>query len=59
MVYIPKTNESSVDEMLPSLLLEFGTICYVVNGKYPERVLSLIDDNVNDYNFDYTQIIGE
>ena len=33
-------NESSVDEMLPSLLLEFGTICYVVNGKYPERVLS-------------------
>ncbi|MBE6509343.1 MAG: delta 1-pyrroline-5-carboxylate synthetase, partial [Methanobrevibacter sp.] len=28
-------------------------------GKYPERVLSLIDDNINDYNFDYTQIIGE
>ena len=51
--------ESSIDVMLPSLLLEFGTNCYVVNGKYPERVLSLIDDNVNDYNFDYTQIIGE
>ena len=51
--------ESSIDVMLPSLLLEFGTDCYVVNGKYPERVLSLIDDNVNDYNFDYTQIIGE
>ena len=51
--------ESSVDVMLPSLLLKFGTNCYVVNGKYPERVLSLIDDNINDYNFDYTQIIGE
>ena len=51
--------ESSIDVMLPSLLLKFGTNCYVVNGKYPERVLSLIDDNVNDYNFDYTQIIGD
>ena len=51
--------ESSIDVMLPSLLLEFGTDCYVVNGKYPERVLSLIDDNVNDYNFDYTHIIGD
>ena len=51
--------ESSIDVMLPSLLLEFGTNCYVVNGKYPERVLSLLDDNINDYNFDYTQIIGD
>ena len=51
--------ESSIDVMLPSLLLEFGSDCYVVNGKYPERVMSLIDDNINDYNFDYTQIIGE
>ena len=51
--------ESSIDVMLPSLLLEFGSDCYVVNGKCPERVLSLIDDNINDYNFDYTQIIGE
>ena len=51
--------ESSIDVMLPSLLLKFGTNCYVVNGKFPERVLSLIDDNINDYNFDYTQIIGD
>ena len=51
--------ESSIDVMLPSLLLEFGTDCYVVNGKFPEWVLSLIEDNVNDYNFDYTKIIGE
>ncbi len=51
--------ESSIDVMLPSLLLEFGTNCYVVNGKYPDRVLSLIDDNIDEYNFDYTQIIGD
>ena len=51
--------ESSIDKMLPSLLIEFGTNCYVVNGMYPERVLSLIDDNINDYNFDYTLIIGD
>ena len=51
--------ESSIDVMLPSLLLKFGSDCYVVNGKFPERVLSLIDDNINDYNFDYTHIIGD
>ncbi len=51
--------ESSIDLMLPSLLIEFGTNCYVVNGMYPERVLSLIDDNINDYNFDYTLITGD
>ena len=51
--------ESSIDVMLPTLLLRYGSDCYVVNGKFPERVMSLIDDNINDYNFDYTQIIGE
>ena len=51
--------ESSIDAMLPTLLLRYGSDCYVVNGKYPERVMSLIDDNVDDYNFDYTRIIGE
>lgn len=51
--------ESSIDLMLPSLLIEFGTNCCIVNGKYPERVLSLIDDNIDDYNFDYTRITGD
>lgn len=53
------SQESSIDVMLPSLLLKFGTNCYVVNGKYPERVLYLIDDNITDYNFYYTKIIGD
>lgn len=52
-------DETSIDLMLPSLLLEFGSNCFVVNGKYPERVLSLIDDNIDNYNFDYTQIMGD
>lgn len=51
--------ESSIDVMLPSLLIRYGSDCYVVNGKFPERVLSLIDDNINNYNFDYTHIIGD
>lgn len=52
-------DETSIDLMLPSLLLEFGTNCFVVNGKYPKRVLSLIDDSIGTYDFDYTEIIGE
>ena len=44
--------------MLPSLLIKYGSNCYVVNGKYPNRVLALINDS-KDYNFDYTKIIGD
>lgn len=51
-------DETSIDLMLPSLLLEFGTDCYIVNGKYPERVLSLIGDE-GAFDFDYTEIKGE
>ena len=50
--------ESSIDLMLPSLLIKYGSNCYVVNGKYPNRVLALINDS-KDYNFDYTKIIGD
>lgn len=50
--------ESSIDLMLPSLLIKYGSDCYIVNGKYPERVLSLINDS-KDYNFAYTKIIGD
>lgn len=53
------SEESSIDLMLPSFLIEFGTNCYIVNGKYPERVLALISDNTDNYNFKYTQIIGD
>ncbi len=34
--------ETSVDEALPELLIKFKSDCYVVNGKYPSRVLSIL-----------------
>ncbi|MDR0900675.1 MAG: delta 1-pyrroline-5-carboxylate synthetase [Methanobrevibacter sp.] len=52
-------NETSVDLMLGKLLLEFGMNCFVVNGNFPERVLSLINETTDDYNFPYTLIRGE
>lgn len=51
--------ETSIDLKLPSFLLEFGTNCYIVNGKFPERVLSIIDDSIRDYSFNYTYIKGD
>ncbi|RBQ23382.1 hypothetical protein ALNOE001_09570 [Candidatus Methanobinarius endosymbioticus] len=62
-------NETSVDLMLGELLLKFGTNCFVVNGNFSERVLSLIEvennnkidinNYKNNYNFKYTLIRGE
>lgn len=62
-------NETSVDLMLSELLIKFGNNCFVVNGSFPERVLSLIggknsdkmidDDYKPNYNFRYTLIRGE
>ncbi|MCL2687899.1 MAG: delta 1-pyrroline-5-carboxylate synthetase [Methanobrevibacter sp.] len=39
--------ETSVDLMLGELLLKFGMNCFVTNGNFPERVLSLIEGNSN------------
>ncbi|MDO5850836.1 MAG: delta 1-pyrroline-5-carboxylate synthetase [Methanobacteriaceae archaeon] len=47
-------DESSIDLMLPVLLNEYGFDCYVVNGKIPQRVLSII--NEEDCDFPYTFI---
>ncbi|WP_414470500.1 delta 1-pyrroline-5-carboxylate synthetase [Methanobacterium sp. ACI-7] len=35
--------ETSVDENLPELLLKYKLNCYVINGKYPERAISIIE----------------
>lgn len=51
-------DETSVDLMLPSLLIKFGTDCFIVNGKYPNRVYSIIQDKDHNYNFKYTLIKG-
>ena len=36
-------SETSVDVNLPELLLEYNLDCYVVNGKFPKRAISLIE----------------
>ena len=51
--------ESSIDIMLPSLLIKFGTDCFIVNGKYPLRVYHIVNgEDRNTYNFKYTYIKG-
>ena len=52
-------DESSVDLMLPALLIEHGLDCYVVNGEYPERVLSIMNNENNEDSFEYTFIHNE
>ena len=37
--------ETSVDEVLGQLLIRYKLNCYVINGKHPERVISIIDAN--------------
>lgn len=50
-------DESSIDLSLPTLLIEYGFDCYVVNGEYPQRVLSVMNDG--DCSFEYTFIRNE
>ena len=54
-------DESSVDLMLPALLIEHGLDCYVVNGEYPERVLAIIQSGgeIAEDSFEYTFIHNE
>lgn len=49
--------ETSVDEYLANLLLQYRYSCYVVNGKYPQRVLSVIEGRIEGDN-KYTLIGG-
>lgn len=43
--------ETSVDENLPELLLKYRLDCYVVNGKYPKRAISIIEGKNSKYTF--------
>jgi len=38
-----------VDEFLPRILIEKQLICYVVNGKHPDRVKSILNDKRDVY----------
>ena len=46
-------DESSIDLMLPVLLEEYGFDCYVVNGKIPQRVLSITNEETCDFPYTY------
>ncbi len=41
--------ETSVDEFLPELLIKYKSDCYVVNGKHPDRVISIMKDKSSEY----------
>lgn len=41
--------ETSVDEFLPELLMKYRSKCYIVNGKYPDRAISIIEGKSSKY----------
>jgi len=41
--------ETSVDEFLPELLIRYKSTCYVVNGKHPDRIISIIQGRSSKY----------
>lgn len=41
--------ETSVDEILPELLLQYKSECYVVSGRHPERVISVMKGKNSKY----------
>jgi 5-(aminomethyl)-3-furanmethanol phosphate kinase len=43
--------QTSVDEILAELLLQYKSDCYVVNGKHPERVISVMEGKNSRYTF--------
>ncbi len=51
--------ETSIDAAMGELLLQFGSNCFVVNGKYPERALSIIRGKADVDNIRYTLVKGD
>jgi len=50
--------ETCIDKCLPKLLIKYHLDCFVINGKYPARVMAHLNSNNNINNF-YTYIGGE
>lgn len=48
-------DETSVDKCLPKLLIKYNLDCFVMNGKFPERVLHHLNGN-HTFNENYTHI---
>lgn len=50
--------ETCIDKCLPKLLIKYHLDCFIINGKYPARVMAHLNSNNNINNF-YTYIGGE
>lgn len=50
--------ETCVDKCLPKLLIKYHLNCFIINGKYPDRVMAHLNED-NDYNNFYTFIGGK
>ncbi|OED30450.1 hypothetical protein [Methanosphaera sp. WGK6] len=50
--------ETSVDKCLPKLLIDYHLDCYIMNGKYPDRVLAHLNSDYTMNNI-YTYIGGK
>lgn len=50
--------ETCVDKCLPKLLIKYNLDCFVMNGTFPERVLSHLNGDNNYYN-EFTYIGGK
>lgn len=50
--------ETCIDKCLPKLLIKYHLDCFVINGKYPARVMAHLNSDNNINNF-YTHIGGE
>ena len=50
--------ETSVDKCLPKLLIKYNLDCFVLNGKYPDRLLALTSSDSKIENI-YTYIGGK
>ena len=50
--------ETCVDKCLPKLLIKYHLDCFIINGKYPARVMAHLNSDYNVNNF-YTHIGGE
>ena len=50
--------ETCIDKCLPKLLIKYHLDCFIINGRYPARVMAHLNSNNNINNF-YTHIGGE
>lgn len=51
-------DETCVDKCLPRLLLDYQVDCFILNGKYPDRIFRFLNNQFSENEF-YTHIGGK